>query len=69
MNNIEFKPTCVGTLQKSHPKSCFVKHKITSDYFQDSPLVLQTMIVGDWMIVEYLPQDVYEEEMKQIKVF
>ena len=65
MENIELKPTCVGTLQKSHPKSCFVRHKITSNYFQDSPLVLQTMIVGEWMIIEYLPQKFYDEYLQK----
>jgi len=66
MKNIEFKITCEGTLQKSHPKSCFATFKITSNYFQDSPLVLQTMIVGDWMIVEYLPQEVYENYLTNL---
>ena len=58
MSNIEFKPTCVGTLQKSHPKSCFRTVKIGSignGCFNNNPSVLQVMAMGDWMVLEYLP--------------
>ena len=64
--NVEIKPACMGLLQKSHPKSYFKWCNVGSDYRQNvidcNPLVLQVMVFGDNnMMVEMLPQDVYEE--------
>ena len=64
--NVEIKPACMGLLQKSHPKSYFKWCHIGSDYrnnvIDGNPLVLQVMVFGDNnMMVEMLPQDVYEE--------
>ncbi len=64
--NVEIKPACMGVLQKSHPKSyfewCRVESAFRKDFVDGNPRVLQVMVFGDNnMIVEMLPQEVYEE--------
>mgnify|MGYP006974615460 FL=1 len=64
--NVEIKPACTGMLQKSHPKSYFKWCHVGSDYRKNvvdgNPRVLQIMVFGDNnMMVEMLPQEVYEE--------
>ena len=59
-------------LQKSHPKSYFEWCHVSSDFrkkqVDSNPRVLQVMVFGDNnMIVEMLPQDVYEEWIKNEK--
>ena len=71
--NVEIKPACMGLLQKSHPKSYFKWCHVGSDYRKNvidcNPLVLQVMVFGDNnMMVEMLPQDVYEEWIGKEKV-
>ena len=68
--NVEIKPPCIGTLQKSHPKSFFVVCHVTSEYkknyVDEKSNVLQLMVFGDnLMMAEILPDDVYEEWVKQ----
>ena len=63
---VDIKPACTGILQKSHPKSFFVYCHVTSAYrkncVDDNPRVLQVMVFGDeHMMVEILPDDVYQE--------
>lgn len=63
---VEIKPACTGILQKSHPKSFFTYCHINSEYrknsVDDNPQVLQIMVFGDGhMLVEILPNDVYQE--------
>ena len=63
---VEIKPACMGMLQKSHPKSYFQWCHVSSNYRENvvdgNPRVLQVMVFGDNnMMVEMLPQDVYEE--------
>lgn len=63
---VEIKSACTGILQKSHPKSFFTYCHIDSDYrrecVDDNPRVLQVMVFGDnHMLVEMLPEDVYNE--------
>lgn len=69
-NSVNIKTSCIGTLQKSHPKSYFVRCFIMDPYFEDhienNPCVLQIMIFSDsWAIVEILPQSVYDEWVKE----
>jgi hypothetical protein len=64
--SVEIKPACTGMLQKSHPKSYFKWCHVGSDYRKNvvdgNPRVLQIMVFGDNnMMVEMLPQEVYEE--------
>ena len=64
--SVEIKPACTGMLQKSHPKSYFKWCHVGSDYRKNvvdgNPRVLQVMVFGDNnMMVEMLPQEVYEE--------
>ena len=63
---VEIKPACTGILQKSHPKSFFTYCHVNSEYLRNSvdhnPQVLQVMVFGDgYMLVEMLPNDVYQE--------
>jgi hypothetical protein len=63
---VEIKPACSGMLQKSHPKSYFMWCHVNSHYRENdvdgNSRVLQVMVFGDYnMIVEILPEDVYEE--------
>jgi hypothetical protein len=72
-NNIQkvnIKPACSGMLQKSHPKSyfewCHVNSEFRKNKVDNNPRVLQIMVFGDSnMIVEMLPDDVYEEWCKE----
>lgn len=69
---VEIKPACTGMLQKSHPKSYFEWCHVNSDYRRDvvdnNPRVLQVMVFGDNnMMVEMLPQEVYEEWISKDK--
>lgn len=64
--SVEIKPACTGMLQKSHPKSYFEWCHVDSSYRRNkvdcNPRVLQIMVFGDNnMMVEILPQDVYEK--------
>ena len=63
---VEIKPACTGILQKSHPKSFFTYCHTNSEYrkenVDENPLVLQVMVFGnEHMMVEMLPDDVYQE--------
>ena len=63
---VEIKPACIGTLQKSHPKSyfsyCHKDSEYRKNYVDDNPKVLQIMVFGDDnLLVEILPDEVYEE--------
>ncbi len=69
-HSVNIKTPCVGTLQKSHPKSYFMRCGVKSDYFKnyvnDNPCVLQIMLFGDnETLVEFLPQAVYDEWVKE----
>ena len=69
---VEIKPACTGMLQKSHLKSYFKWCHVNSDYrrnvVDDNPRVLQVMVFGDNnMMVEMLPQEVYEEWISKDK--
>lgn len=66
---VEIKPACIGMMQKSHPKSFFEWCQVESDYrrkvVDGNPTVLQVMVFGDGnMLVEFLPQEVYDEWIK-----
>lgn len=70
--SVEIKPACMGILQKSHSKSYFRWCHVNSDYrknvFDGNPRVLQVMVFGDNnMMVEMLPQEVYEEWIEKKK--
>lgn len=65
-HSVNIKTPCVGTLQKSHPKSYFYRCHVKSTYFEENvdsnPCVLQIMIFGDnEALIEFLPQNVYNE--------
>ena len=69
-HSVNIKTPCVGTLQKSHPKSYFHRCHVKSDYFSkyvnDNMCVLQIMLFGDnEALIEFLPKDVYEEWIKE----
>lgn len=68
--SVNIKTPCVGTLQKSHPKSYFRRCRVKSNYFENyvdgNPCVLQIMLFGDnEALVEFLPQAVYDEWVKE----
>lgn len=63
---VEIKSACTGILQKSHPKSFFKYCNLQSQYRRESvdnnPKVLQVMVFGnEHMLIEMLPDDVYQE--------
>ena len=69
-HSVNIKSPCVGTLQKSHPKSYFHRCHVKSNYFENNiegnPRVLQIMLFGDnEVLVEILPQEVYDEWIKE----
>lgn len=69
---VEIKPACTGILQKSHPKSfftyCHAKSEYRKNHVDDNPRVLQVMVFGDeHMMVEMLPDDVYQEWINATK--
>ena len=69
---VKIKPACMGVLQKSHPKSyfewCRVESAFRKDIVDGNPRVLQVMVFGDNnMMVEMLPQEVYEEWIGKAK--
>jgi len=67
-NNVNIKPAINGMMQKSHPKSYFVRCHVESDYFkhevEENPRVLQIMLGGKHALVEILPEDAYNEWCK-----
>lgn len=77
-NNVNFNAPCVGTLQKSHPKSKFIRFHKNSEMakivFSERPslekykseiTVLQIMVFGDnEILIEYVLNDDLIEETK-----
>ena len=66
-HKVNIKPPINGMMQKSHPKSYFVRCHLESEYFkeevEENPRVLQIMLNGGegYVLVEILPEDVYKE--------
>lgn len=68
--NVEIKTPCIGTLQKSHPKSFFVVCHVDSNYkinyIDEKTNVLQLMVFGEnYMIAEILPEQEYQKWINQ----
>lgn len=67
---VNIKPACNGMMQKSHPKSyfewCHLNSNFRKNFVDKNPRILQIMVFGDNnMLVEILPEEVYEEWVKE----
>ena len=63
---VEIKPSSQGIIQKSHPKAYFVSCSPRSIIIENNPRVLQIMAVSnERIIVEMLPENVYNEWIKE----
>jgi hypothetical protein len=67
---VNIKPACIGMMQKSHPKSYFEWCHLNSSFRENkvdgNPRILQIMVFGDNnMLVEILPEEVYNEWVKE----